>query len=49
MKKLSNIYLHKRVHENLDNLQDILELFSTIIRRMLFLGIPGIYDSESYC
>lgn len=32
MKKSSNIYHHKAIHETSDNLQDILETSITIIR-----------------
>lgn len=49
MEKLSSICHHKGIHENFCNLQDILELFSAIIKSMLFLKIHGIYDSEIYC
>ena len=43
MEKLLNTYNHQGIHEYFYNLQAILELFSTIIRTLLFLEINDIY------
>ena len=43
MEKLLNTYNHQGIHEYFYNLLGILELFSTIIRTMLFLEINDIY------